>query len=104
MSAFRKIPELDWLKELADDMEDDGEENSNDVTVETARKIDTAYRYLLWLRRANLATPQTDEHTVAMGLSTKYNRRLYGMPINDYEKRYIDEAEALFKKLRRGKA
>lgn len=92
MTPFRPIPELDWLKDLA------RESSPSD----TGEKLTVVYRYLLWLRRANLADPQTDEHTIAMGLSTKYNRWLYDMPINDFEQRYIDDAEKLFKKVKSG--
>ena len=102
MSAFKKVPELDWVKDLAESMEADGEENSNDVTVEVARKMDTLYRYLLWMRRASLTSPQSPEHKVADGLCVKYHRRLYGIPMTDFEKKYVAEAEAGFKKMKRG--
>jgi hypothetical protein len=100
MSAFRKIPELDWLKSLAEEYKEFDDNSARN----TVKQLQTVYRYLLWLRRANLATPQTVEHTMAMGLSTKYHRRLYNVPINDFEQRYIAEAEALFQKVKRGEA
>lgn len=102
MSAFRKVPELDWLKVLVEDF-DDFDDGKGNTGHHTAVQLDTLYRYLLWMRRASLAHPSSPEHKVADGLAVKYHRRLYNVPMTDFEKKYVAEAEAEFKMMKRQK-
>ena len=97
MSVFKKVSQLDWLKELAE-----GAFPFNSVAENHLMDV---YRYLLWEQRFRLTSTATDEGKVANGMMTKYYRRLFPMTLSqsmtDYEKKFIAEAEKLRKKMLR---
>lgn len=83
---FPKVPELDFLKEIAEDITNpfDGE------------RILNIYRYLVWSRRYQLVHAMSPEHRVAYGFLLKYHRLMMNMDIPPHEQALIDEArEAL---------
>jgi hypothetical protein len=107
MTVFKAVPELNWLKKLAE-TSDNGAFKAALETVSLDRqnpsvedKLIVLYRFLLWQRRMSLAHPQSDEYKVAFGLSTKYHRWLFEMDLTDYEQKLVTESEALYKTLRK---
>lgn len=106
MSVFTKVPAIDWLKELAKGIEklaalDVREPMVSDYIEDVdAKKLMILYKYLLWSFRYQRSDPQSDEHKVALGLLTKYHRKLYDIPPSPFERtKLIPEAEALRKKM-----
>lgn len=98
MSVFRKIPELDWIKSLASDI--DGPPCRRG---QHSARLMMLYRYLLWSQRFRLTSTATDEGRVANGMMTKYYRQLHpaslSQSMTDYETKFIKESEALRKKM-----
>jgi len=92
--TYPKVPELDWLKDLAVQA---GEEGSAD-----ADKLWYAYKYLYWSMRYARTPATRPEHTVCVGFITKFHRLLYGIPITAAEQSQIDRAEAAYKGRKRG--
>lgn len=86
---YRKIPELDWLKDIAYEY----------TGLAEAKKVDDLYRYLLWSRRYQLVEPQDPLRKMYFGLMLKYCRRLYP-GTTPYEQQEIRNAEKMFKAMK----
>ena len=84
--VIEKIPELDWLKDLATALKETGSPD--------AEKMELLYKYMLWSRRYALS-PDEKVRRVCYGFVIKYHRPLWDME-NEHptELNWIAEAEA----------
>jgi len=104
MSVFKPVPQLDWLKELGESLLEEASDLRQTKRVKGVDQLQTsgqrvmwAYKYLLWSLRYQQSDPHSDEHKVAVGLLTKYHRKLYAIPPTSFERKMIAEAETLRK-------
>lgn len=94
MKVFKDIPELDWLKELTEQL---GTTELELTSHQYKQRMQDLYRYLLWSQRYRLGNTGSPMGRVCNGMLTKYYRRLFpisqSQSMTDFENKFIAEAE-----------
>jgi len=90
------IPQLDWLRELADDLDEDGQITKLGYLYnpEEAEKVRAAYWYIVWSRRTYLVphTENKEVNEICFWMMIKYHRILFDIPLTPAEEGKVEEA------------
>ena len=85
-SPYPQVPELDWMRDMADryldrsDLQDQGERLMN------------AYKYLLWSRRYHAIDPSDKEgKEICNRFLMKYHHATFRIPLSKFEQDLIEE-------------
>lgn len=95
--VYPDVPELGWLTELIEGVKLDL------LLHPHAENLQYVYKYVLWLRRMNLSTPQSDPFLIAFGFVVKYRALIFGMQLSKADQKTVAISEREYKKLRRGR-
>ncbi len=97
-APYPLVPQLDWLRDLADEMEsfDDGKGNTEDLLAERLRNL---YRYNLWSRRYALINSGVDRQgsEICSAFLTKYHRLVFDIPATVQEQELIEKGYKMHK-------
>lgn len=94
---FPKVPELDWIKALAEQYRlaalNEGDKEFADRYAEDSIRLSDLHSYLKWSRIYGLTHGMSKEHFIANGIITKFHRRVFNMALLPGEQALITRSE-----------